>query len=150
MIIVIVFFAMAIPIACVVLGAQSYFRKPAPAIDPAAFAPLQKSLEDIADKSFENKISLSQDVLVSLSASDPAEAQRKVEARVAALGGMAFRSESQSNQEEVHLLAQIPENRLETFRAAPLEAKSDESKPAVEGADQARVLVNVVIKKRTE
>lgn len=149
MIIVIVFFAMAIPIACVVLGAQSYFQKPTPPIDPAAFAPLHKSLEDIADKSFESKTNLSPDHLVNLTATRLDEAQKKVEERASALGGIALRSESQSGADEIHLLVQMPENQVKTFTSAPMGAKPGESMPA-QGDDQARTLIDVVIKKQAE
>lgn len=150
MILVMVFFAMAIPVACIVLGAQSYFQKPAPALDSAAFAPLQKSLEGIADKSFEEKTSLPPDQLVSLLVAEPELARQKVEARVLALGGVAFQSESPSDDGAIYLLAQIPENRLKAFLSAPMEAKPDEAAPSVTEADEARALVNVVLKKQAQ
>jgi len=148
MILVMVFFAMAIPVACIVLGAQSFFQKPAPPLDPSAFAPLQHSLESIADKSFEEKISLTPDRLVTLLIEEPDAARRKVEARVLALGGVAFQSEAQSSEGEIHLVVQIPENRLKTFTASPMEAKPDEAASSGAGEDEARALVNIVIKKQ--
>jgi hypothetical protein len=140
--------ALIIPILCIAIGARDYFKKPAPQVDSAAFTPLQKALENVADKQLEPK-SLSDDSEnLTLTVANPQEAEAKIEARAVRLGGFAMQTGS-GKADEIHILIHLPANRRQAFIDSPLESGAKDPK-TMTGDDQARTLIDVVIRKRAE
>ncbi len=144
---VVALLALAPPMAFVILSLRTTFGpKPAPPSAAAAetSAPLQKALEDIADKSLAPpSLDEASGSVVNLETNDPERELARVEALAKNFDAVALPAAREGGQ--IRLRVSLAENQSANFVQACLEKKSPP--PVADNTDPARVLVEVVIKK---
>lgn len=146
----IAFLALTLPIAMVLVTARSLLIKKNPPASAeavaAASAPLQKSLEDMADKSLA-PLTLSEDQSrIELSSADPAADLARV--RDLASRFQASTLSPSESAGETRLLVTLAESRAGDFAKA---CRDPAFEPAISPAapDQPRTLLEIVIRKKS-
>ncbi len=147
-VVAVVLLALALPIFFVILSLQTAFgTKPAassPAAEAALSAPLQKALEDIADKSL-NPAGLGAwgDREVLLGAQDPESELVRVESLVKAFGAVSLPAAREGGR--LRLRVSLAENQSANF----IKACEEKTTPTpTRSPDPARAMVEVVIEKQ--
>jgi hypothetical protein len=147
-VVAVVFLALAVPVAMVIFSLQTMTAKKIVDPEPAASAPLEKALEDISAKNLAPAALSEGQFRVEIPTGRPERDLTRIQNLLKSFNAAALPPAREG--ETIRLLVTVAESRVSDFVAACQgEAQPAESLPFAPPRDQARVLVELVIQKRS-